>query len=171
MTLRTPLASLRSAPLRPARSPSQIAQVRRQGVYALLDLLEQVRNILVVKRQRPAQQRVEDHSAGPNIDLGAGVQVPGNHLRGRVVGGAARGAEEFAVFHNVRKTKVGYFHVEGRVEDEVLCGWNECGGVGIRSADTGVCAGVCAGVGAGAVSPLASNPGEQSSKSGNIPHH
>ena len=48
-----------------------------------LDLLEQVWDVLVVKGQRAAQQRVQDHAAGPHIHLGPRIQPPRDDLQRR----------------------------------------------------------------------------------------
>eukprot|EP00982_Pelagococcus_subviridis_P010068 30965-Pelagococcus_subviridis.AAC.8 len=50
-------------------------EMRRKVINAPLDLLEQVRYRLVVERQRPAQERVQDDAAGPHVHLGAAVQL------------------------------------------------------------------------------------------------
>ena len=95
-------------------------EVARERVDAALDLFKQVGNVLVVKGEASAEERVEDDPARPDVDLGAGVEAPGDDLRGRVVGRAARGLQEVAVAHHVREAKVGDLHVRARVEEQVL---------------------------------------------------
>lgn len=49
-------------------------QPRWQVVDAAVDLLEERRNVVVVKRQPAAEHDVEDDTAAPDVDLGAGIQ-------------------------------------------------------------------------------------------------
>ena len=44
------------------------------------DLSEERGNVLVVEGQRSAKQRVEDDPARPDVHLGAGIQLSGDHL-------------------------------------------------------------------------------------------
>ena len=66
-----------------------------------LDLLEQVRDVIIVKGQSPAKHNVEDHATGPDVDLLASVQPAGDDLGRGVVRTAARRLEEIAVAHHV----------------------------------------------------------------------
>ena len=43
--------------------------MRGQGVDAALDLLEEVRDVLVVERERPAEEGVEDDTQRPHVHL------------------------------------------------------------------------------------------------------
>ena len=45
-----------------------------------LDLPEQVGDVLIVKGQRAAQQRIQDDAAARHIHLWAAVQLPRDHL-------------------------------------------------------------------------------------------
>mgnify|MGYP001811132557 CR=1 FL=1 len=62
------------------------AEVRGQVVDAALDLLEKVWDVLVVKGQAAAEQRVQDHAARPHVDLGARVQLAADDLAGQGAG-------------------------------------------------------------------------------------
>ncbi len=64
---------------RPRSQPTR-AQVRWQVVYPALDLFEQVGDVLVVKRQAAAEQRVQDDAAGPDVHLWAGVELAADDL-------------------------------------------------------------------------------------------
>ena len=46
-----------------------LVEVVRDGEDARLDLPEEGRHVLVVKGQGAAQQGVQDHATGPNVDL------------------------------------------------------------------------------------------------------
>jgi hypothetical protein len=59
--------------------------VAGEVVYAPLDLLEQIGDVLVVKGQRAAQESVEDDAAAPHIDFGAGVKLSRYHLLGKKI--------------------------------------------------------------------------------------
>ena len=112
----------REAKVREEEKPLTRRQVRRQRVDAALDLLEQRRDALVVKRQRPAQQRVEDHAARPHVDLGPCVELAADDLGRRIVRRPARRLEEVAVAHEVAQAKVGDLDGEAvaAVEQQVL---------------------------------------------------
>jgi hypothetical protein len=83
-------------PAGPARPPARLTrrQVAGQVVDASLYLLEQVGDVLVVKGQRAAQQRVQDDAAGPHVHLGPGVQLAADDLHGAVAGGGGEGGVE-----------------------------------------------------------------------------
>jgi hypothetical protein len=85
-----------------------------------LDLFEQVRDVLVVKRQAPAQQRIQDHATAPHVHLGARVQAARDDLGRSIVGAPAAGLEEVAVAHHVAQAEVGDLDVALGVEEEVL---------------------------------------------------
>mmetsp|Transcript_38973 Transcript_38973/g.85673 ORF Transcript_38973/g.85673 Transcript_38973/m.85673 type:complete len:289 (+) Transcript_38973:294-1160(+) len=78
-----------------------VGHVAGQREDAALDLLEEVGDVLVVKGERAAEQRVEDHATRPDVNLGARVELAGNHLGRRVVGRAAARLEKVAVLHDV----------------------------------------------------------------------
>lgn len=72
-----------------------------------LDLPEERRNILIVKRKTSTEKRVENDARRPHVHLGTRVQTSRNDFWRGVVGGSARGAEEVAIHQEVRKTEVG----------------------------------------------------------------
>mmetsp|Transcript_34149 Transcript_34149/g.93914 ORF Transcript_34149/g.93914 Transcript_34149/m.93914 type:complete len:269 (+) Transcript_34149:860-1666(+) len=108
-----------------------VRHVPRQREDATLDLFEEVGYVLVVERQRAAEEGVEDDTARPDVDLGAGVELAGDDLGGGIVGRAAARLEEVAILHHVRQPKVGdpqllvgveqqVFRLEVTVDDHML---------------------------------------------------
>lgn len=57
-----------------------VAKVARQVVDASLDLLEQVWYVLIIKGQAATQQRVQDDTTAPHVNLGASIQLATDHL-------------------------------------------------------------------------------------------
>lgn len=55
----------------------------RQVVDATLDLLEQVGDVLVIKRETAAQQGIQDDAAAPYIYFRAAIQLTRDDLRVR----------------------------------------------------------------------------------------
>jgi hypothetical protein len=55
------------------------------------DFPEECGHVLIVERQRAAQQRVQDDAARPDVHFRSGVQLAGNDFRRRVVRRAAAG--------------------------------------------------------------------------------
>ena len=58
-----------------------LVQIIRDGKDARLDLPEECRDVLVVKGESPAQESIQDHSAGPDVHLGTSVELPRDHLQ------------------------------------------------------------------------------------------
>mmetsp|Transcript_7285 Transcript_7285/g.26071 ORF Transcript_7285/g.26071 Transcript_7285/m.26071 type:complete len:273 (+) Transcript_7285:1135-1953(+) len=87
---------------------------------AALDLLEEVGDALVVEGQRAAEQRVQDDATAPHVHLRARVHEAGDDLGRRVVGRAARGAQERAILHHVRQAEVSDLDVVVLVQQQVL---------------------------------------------------
>ena len=54
--------------------------------------------MLVVEGQSAAEQRVQNHAAGPDVHFGTRVETTGDDFGGCVVRRAAGSAEEAAVF-------------------------------------------------------------------------
>mmetsp|Transcript_10454 Transcript_10454/g.43278 ORF Transcript_10454/g.43278 Transcript_10454/m.43278 type:complete len:343 (+) Transcript_10454:2484-3512(+) len=105
-------------------SRNEIARARRQVrgevVYAPLDLLEQVRDGLVVEGEGAAQERVQDHPARPHVHLRTAVELTGDNLRRGVVRRPARRLQKVPVPHHVAQAKVRDLHVGLGVQQEVL---------------------------------------------------
>jgi hypothetical protein len=59
---------------------TQEGVANRPAAGAHLDLAEQVGDVLVVKGQATAQERIQDDPAAPHVHLGARVQLPRDHL-------------------------------------------------------------------------------------------
>jgi ribosomal 50S subunit-associated protein YjgA (DUF615 family) len=58
-----------------------MAQVAGQVVDASLDLLEQVRDVFIVKGEAATQQRIQDNTTAPHVNLRASVQLAADHLQ------------------------------------------------------------------------------------------
>mmetsp|Transcript_3398 Transcript_3398/g.7606 ORF Transcript_3398/g.7606 Transcript_3398/m.7606 type:complete len:221 (+) Transcript_3398:187-849(+) len=97
-----------------------VGHVAGQCEDAALDLLEEVGNVLVVKGERAAQQRIENHAAAPHVHLGSGVELARDDFGRRVVGRAAARLEEVAVLHDVGEAEVGDAELLVAVEQQVL---------------------------------------------------
>ena len=91
-----------------------------EGKRRTRDLFEQIRDVLVVERQLPAQQHKQDHAAAPDIHLGAGVQLPADDFGSGVVWRSARSLKEVTVGHDVAEAEVGNLDVQVRVEEQVF---------------------------------------------------
>ena len=58
-----------------------LVQVIWNGENTRLDLPEECGDVLVVKRESPAQESIKDNSAGPDIHLGTSVELAGDDLK------------------------------------------------------------------------------------------
>ena len=102
------------------QADNTLVEIVRDGEHARLDLPEESCHVLVVKGQRAAEERVEDNSAGPDVHLGARVQLAGDDLRRRVVRGPAARPQELPVSHHVGEAEVSDLHIERLVQQQVL---------------------------------------------------
>ena len=82
-----------------------------EGVHPTLDFFEQVGDGLVVEGEGSTEEGIEDDPARPDVHFGPCVQIARDDLGGGVVGGAAGGAEEVAVFHDVAEAEIGELDV------------------------------------------------------------
>mmetsp|Transcript_48676 Transcript_48676/g.122474 ORF Transcript_48676/g.122474 Transcript_48676/m.122474 type:complete len:390 (+) Transcript_48676:324-1493(+) len=87
---------------------------------ATSNLLEEVGNVIIVEWEAATQEGVQNDTAAPHINLGAGIQLAGDDLGRCVVGRAARRLQKLAVFHDVGQPKVRDLHVQLRVQQQVL---------------------------------------------------
>ena len=76
--------------------------------------------MLIVKGQTTDEQHIENHTAAPYIDFGAGIQLATNDLGCRVVGTAAARLEEIPVGHDVAQPKVGNLDIQVLVQKQIF---------------------------------------------------
>lgn len=88
------------------------------GGELTIDLLEQRRNVLVIKGKTAAEHDVEDDSAAPNIDFRPGVKLAADNFRGGVVWAATGCFEKVAVLHDVGEAKIANLDVKLVIEKE-----------------------------------------------------
>mmetsp|Transcript_78230 Transcript_78230/g.187576 ORF Transcript_78230/g.187576 Transcript_78230/m.187576 type:complete len:200 (-) Transcript_78230:157-756(-) len=91
-----------------------------QGEVAVLDLAEKIWHVLIIKGQRAAEQRVQHHPTGPNVHLRTHIGLASHHLGRRIVRRAAGGFQELPVTHCVGQAEVCDFHMQIRVQKEIL---------------------------------------------------
>jgi hypothetical protein len=84
------------------------------------NLLEKGWNIVIVERQSAYQQHIQNHTTTPYIDLGAGVELPGDDFWSSVVRATAAGLEEVAICHNITQTEIRNLNVLLVVDEQVL---------------------------------------------------
>ena len=87
---------------------------------ALLDLLEQLLEVVVVEGQRAHEQRVQDDAARPDVRLAAVVLLAAYDLRAGVVRRAAARLQHRAVHLQRRHAEVGYLDVQLVVQQQIL---------------------------------------------------
>mmetsp|Transcript_78352 Transcript_78352/g.208027 ORF Transcript_78352/g.208027 Transcript_78352/m.208027 type:complete len:404 (-) Transcript_78352:522-1733(-) len=91
-------------------------QVSWQCEVPVLDLAEEIRHVLVVEGERPAQERVQDDAARPDVDLWPHVRLSRDDFRGCVVWGATGCLQELAIAHGVGEPEVRDLHMQIGVE-------------------------------------------------------
>ena len=86
-----------------------------QVVDAPLDFLEQVWNVLVIKGQAAAQQRIQDDAAAPDINLRPSIQLATDDLVDEVDGMLKQRCLECAWVALREKRETGWFRCSGTV--------------------------------------------------------
>lgn len=60
----------------PDQVPGSWCEVVGERVHALLDLLEEIWNVLIIERQRATEEGIQDHTTRPHIHLWPRIQLP-----------------------------------------------------------------------------------------------
>lgn len=97
-----------------------VGDVVGDKVSALFDLAEQLGHLVVVEGQGPADHRVKDHTAAPDIYFGPTVAHAANNFWGGVVGRTASGLKGHGVPHNVGEAEINEPYVQIFIQEEVL---------------------------------------------------
>ena len=105
-------------------SVDQIAHIPRDVVRkkepSLADFLEQHAQLVIVEGERAADHRVQNDSAGPDVDVLASIALATDDLGRCIVGRAAGRRERHAVLHRVGQAEVDQLDVVVFVQQQVL---------------------------------------------------
>ena len=92
----------------------------RHLVLRLDNLLVELLRVLVFERKKPANHRVEDHPAGPNVCAKSVILLASDHLGRRVARTATSCLQFFARLVQITEAKVNNLDVVIVIEQQVL---------------------------------------------------
>eukprot|EP00158_Paraphelidium_tribonemae_P006027 Partr_v1_DN27636_c0_g1_i2_m65048 len=94
--------------------------MRGNGEEALVDLLEQGGNVVLIERQPPTQHDKQNHATTPDIHLWPSIQLARNDFGRGIIRRSTTSLEKVPVGHQIGQAKVGQLDVPIPVQQNIL---------------------------------------------------